>query len=270
MNRYVCYGYRIANGEYAADHAEAQIIQRIFSAYLKGISFLEIARDLNDKGIYYNREGGHWNKNNVSRVLANRRYVGENGYPVIVDTAAFEQAQVIRSQRTRCARKTTDEALWKRFVCGECGHALKRYGGDNNKEIRTYFRCERCGARIALPSSELIDLVIDAINNKSVTNDETQKYVQSVHAMRAWNEADRWLEASSADRREVLQRIFQAASVEYDGIPHSKAYLEAPRMLKYINARLPLRQMDHGFIKKAVSQIILNKDRTIQVRFFNI
>lgn len=141
MNRYVCYGYRIANGEYAADHAEAQVIHRIFSAYLKGNSFLEIARDLNDKGIYYNREGGCWNKNNVSRVLANRRYVGENDYPVIVDTAAFEQAQAIRSQRTRYASKTTDEALWKRFVCGGCGYALKRYGGDNNKEIRTYFRC---------------------------------------------------------------------------------------------------------------------------------
>lgn len=121
-----------------------------------------------------------------------------------------------------------------------------------------------------MPSSELIDLVFDAINNTAVTVNEETEYVQSVHAMRAWNEADRLLESCGAGWWEVLQKIFQAASAEYDGIPHSRAYLKAPRMLKYISARLPLRQMDHDFIKKAVSQIILNKDRTIQVRFFNI
>ena len=40
-----------------------------------------------------------WNKNMVCRVLENRRYIGENGFPQIITTEDFEQAARIKAER---------------------------------------------------------------------------------------------------------------------------------------------------------------------------
>ncbi len=96
-NRSIPFGYCVINGKYALNIHESEAVQKIFSDYIGGKSLKTIAAEMQ---IPYNANKTTWNKNMVSRVLENKKYIGENGYPQIVAQHEFEQAAQIRTERT--------------------------------------------------------------------------------------------------------------------------------------------------------------------------
>ncbi len=95
-NRNIPFGYCITNGEYAVNDTEAEAIRQIFARYIGGDSLKTIAKQMT---VPYNVCKPVWNKNMVSRVLENRRYLGENGYPAIISQEDFETANRIKVAR---------------------------------------------------------------------------------------------------------------------------------------------------------------------------
>ncbi len=96
-NRNIPFGYCVINGKYDLNIAESQVVQKIFSDYIGGKSLKVIASEMK---IPYNTAKTVWNKNMVCRVLENKKYIGENGYPQIVEKHEFEQAAQIKAERT--------------------------------------------------------------------------------------------------------------------------------------------------------------------------
>ena len=75
-------------------------MRKIFADYIGGKSLKTIAQNLNEKiEIPYNSGKEKWNKNMVCRILENKKYIGENGYPKIISNADFELAARIKSER---------------------------------------------------------------------------------------------------------------------------------------------------------------------------
>lgn len=95
-NRSIPFGYCVINGKYALNIAESEAVQKIFSDYIDGKSLKTIAAEIQ---IPYNIGKAQWNKNMVCRVLENRKYIGENGYPQIITASEFEQAALIKAER---------------------------------------------------------------------------------------------------------------------------------------------------------------------------
>lgn len=95
-NRNIPFGYCITNGEYALNDTEAEAIRQIFARYIGGDSLKTIATQMT---VPYNACKPVWNKNMVSRVLENRRYLGENGYPAIISQYDFDTANQIKATR---------------------------------------------------------------------------------------------------------------------------------------------------------------------------
>ena len=95
-NRNIPFGYCIVNGNYALNTAESETVQKIFADYIGGKSLKTIAAEMQ---IPYNIGKAQWNKNMVCRVLENRKYIGENGYPQIITASDFEQAAHIKTER---------------------------------------------------------------------------------------------------------------------------------------------------------------------------
>ena len=95
-NRNIPFGYCITNGEYAVNDTEAEAIRQIFARYISGDSLKTIAAQMT---VPYNACKPVWNKNMVSRVLENRRYLGENGYPAIISQEDFDTANQIKTTR---------------------------------------------------------------------------------------------------------------------------------------------------------------------------
>lgn len=96
-NRNIPFGYRMINGKYALNTAESEVVKKIFTDYISGKSLKTIAAEIQ---MPYNVNKTAWNKNMVSRVLENKKYIGENGYPQIVTQHEFKQAAQIRTERT--------------------------------------------------------------------------------------------------------------------------------------------------------------------------
>ena len=98
-NRYLPFGYKIADGKIVADSEQVEAVRRIFDAYTAGQTFQQIADALSAQGIPYRSDASRWNKNMVSRILANADYCGTAEYPQIITAGQFEaaeQAAVIR------------------------------------------------------------------------------------------------------------------------------------------------------------------------------
>ena len=86
----------MVNGKNALNASEAEAVRKIFSDYINGKSLKAIAAEMK---IPYNVGKEIWNKNMVYRVLENRNYIGENGYPPIISKEDFEQAACIKAER---------------------------------------------------------------------------------------------------------------------------------------------------------------------------
>lgn len=95
-NRSIPFGYCVVNGINALNAAEAEAVRKIFSDYISGKSLKAIAAEMK---IPYNIGKEIWNKNMVYRIIENRTYIGENGYPPIISTEDFEQAAHIKAER---------------------------------------------------------------------------------------------------------------------------------------------------------------------------
>ena len=97
-NRHIPFGYRIERGEYALHDSEAATVRAVFASYLAGDGYTTITRALNF-GIVPYSDGATWNKHMVKRMLENRRYVGDERYPMIITAEIFGAANALRASK---------------------------------------------------------------------------------------------------------------------------------------------------------------------------
>lgn len=83
------YGYRIKNGKACIDKEKAVKVQKLFDGYISGKALRAAALGA---GIdtYHGSAG---------RMLKNRKYMGTEYYPAIIDEETFQKAQIERENR---------------------------------------------------------------------------------------------------------------------------------------------------------------------------
>ena len=78
-NRKRPFGYKMELGEIVLHPAEAETVRWIYDSYLAGASYNALVDKLRERGISYDGDKP-WNKNMTARILADRRYTGEDGF----------------------------------------------------------------------------------------------------------------------------------------------------------------------------------------------
>ena len=135
------------------DPVAAPMVLQAFTDYANGKSMREITDMLNLAGIRTKR-GGKVSINSVTRMLHNRRYIGEyryrdivhrNGIPAIVPEELFEQVQE-RMKKTKKAParfKAEDEyLLTTKLFCGKCNCYMAGESGTSHTGIvHRYYKC---------------------------------------------------------------------------------------------------------------------------------
>ena len=115
-NRKRPFGYKMEFGEIVLHPAEAETVRWIYDSYLAGTSYNALVDKLRERGISYDGDKP-WNKNMAARILADRRYTGEGGFPSIIPEGQFHMVQVRRQERTTpCQKSTAQKELRK--LCG--------------------------------------------------------------------------------------------------------------------------------------------------------
>lgn len=147
-------GYKLdKNRHLIIDPLTAPFILEIFELYNKGKTIKEIARYLNEKGLR-NSIGNKMKPNGISKILRNRRYIGEfiygdivipNGIPQIVPEDLFERVQKKLDKNKRApARKRAEEdyLLSTKLYCGHCGVYMNGESGTSHTlKVHRYYKC---------------------------------------------------------------------------------------------------------------------------------
>ena len=144
-------GYRITpDKHFEIDEIGAKIVKEIFIMYDNGKNSSEIIEYCNNKG-YKTSKGQKFNKNSISRILTNEKYIGtyrhgdiviENGIPSIIDKELFEKVQMMYKKNyiTRARSKATvDYILSGKLFCGHCGESMIGISGTGRGGKKHYY-----------------------------------------------------------------------------------------------------------------------------------
>ena len=178
VNGPIAWGYkRGEDGKYAIDPEKAPIVREIFQRVAQGELYMDIARDLNNRGI--RTRSGEWNKGSFHRMLKNEAYIGvykhsgyriEGGVPPIIDKEVWDEVHEIISQPAKRGAGTSGEfILTGMLYCGDCNSPMVGISGTSKSGKQYYYyscnkqrlthECERK----PLPRDALEDAVMSAV-----------------------------------------------------------------------------------------------------------
>ena len=83
-NRRIPYGYEMKSGSIVICESESVIVKQIFADYIGGENLKSIADSLMNRKIEYLPAETGWNKNRIKRIIEDKRYIGDNIYPNII------------------------------------------------------------------------------------------------------------------------------------------------------------------------------------------
>lgn len=143
------------DGKFALNPAQADIARQIFTAFLHGSSFAEIANDLNGRGIRTAR-GNLWNKNSFHAMLKNECYIGvyhyadiriEGGMPAIIQKDQFMEVQKRLQAKKNPQGRHRDKGeylLTGKLKCGHCdSYMVGLSGTGRHGELHHYYGCQK-------------------------------------------------------------------------------------------------------------------------------
>jgi site-specific DNA recombinase len=149
-------GYKVVDKKIVIDEPNAKIARYIFESVAEGITFDEIADELNAKG-YKNNRGKEFSKNSFQHMLKNRKYIGEyerdgevyyDYFDPIIDRKLFDTVQKRLDLNKRkgggMKRKNENYLLSGKAFCGICGSPLVGVSTVKNKTKKyTYYACSK-------------------------------------------------------------------------------------------------------------------------------
>lgn len=158
----------------------APFVLSAYQMYDDGKTMSEIAEDLNSKGLR-NTRGTKFNINAISKILRNRRYIGEykyrditipDGIPAIVPKDLFERIQKQMQKNKKAPARYKAEAdyiLTTKLYCGKCmSFMVGESGTSRNSTTYRYYKCidakrnKGCDKK-AVKKDRIEDLVINQI-----------------------------------------------------------------------------------------------------------
>lgn len=122
------YGYKSNKGTLEIIEKEAKVVKSIFTMYLSGMSEIQIAKELTQRGVLTKSGKSKWSAGTIGRMLQNEKYCGdalmqktfnidflhkkryksigqrkkfyiENSHPAIISKEIYKEAQVERTKR---------------------------------------------------------------------------------------------------------------------------------------------------------------------------
>jgi site-specific DNA recombinase len=147
-------GYYIDESKhFQIDSSVAPFVVECFEHYADGMTMKQLRDELNMKGVK-NSRGGKLSIDVISRMLTNRKYLGEytfqditikDGIPAIVSTSLFEKVQdrLTKTKKAPSSHKADDDyILTTKLFCGKCKSFMVGESGTNaqGKKYR-YYKC---------------------------------------------------------------------------------------------------------------------------------
>lgn len=228
-NRKLPFGYRMEFGEIVIHPPEAVTVQKIFQQYISGESYKSLVDRLREQGVPYD-QGKLWNKNMVARILENRRYTGDNGWPAIIP-----EEQYVRANEKRTAKVTPP----KRTEAQKTLHRLCN-GGPAADAEGTVLR--------------LLNSLIAAPEQICMPQIPVQDEAQISGISQALKNA---LEQQPVDEDTAKRLALELASARYAGIGDQE--YETVRLRRLFEQCTPMRELNAEVLRSTVSAVWMRR-----------
>ncbi len=215
------FGYQIQNGRITCHPEEAESVRYIFSHYLLGSSYNQIADEMAQQGVRYHQHTAQWNKHMVKRILENERYLGLDGYPRLIADEEFLAVRLRRGEQNTYAPCPSEILLIRdKAVCALCGEKMAR---DTKSHGRPCWRCKNpeCGCSIYLDDSIILELVIQKLKELAKSPERIQlpqAAPASTDALRIENELALCFNRADINAEYMKTLIMAAAAERYAGL----------------------------------------------------
>lgn len=273
--RNIPFGYRYQNGVITTHPQEVAMLKRIFSAYQKGMSLLEIASRLNDEKIEYQPGITGWNKSRIMRLIEDKRYTGKGGFPAIIDEETHHAMVEIKAQKNTQHRTDRTSEIFHidvPVICPECGKEMVRRHDSRFKKCQQRWICSTCHTVIHKADNNLLDDITVLLNQVIVNPELVQipadsEYEQSVQVRKAENEIARTLDTLDYDKKALRKKMLEYVSLKYADID-SAPYI-AHRLKAVLADAEPLSAFSLALFKRTVQAIHIEKDGSVDITLIN-
>ena len=280
-NRYIPFGYEITDGKIVIIEREAELVRNVFSLYVQGQSLKTIAERLNLLPISYAGDGREWNKNMVKRMLENKKYTGDNDYPVIIPIETAELALKCKEDRngeTKAEDKIKLDAYRMKNCCAICGARMIRKHAGSAYRRKIYWQCSNheCEGSRHIFREKILDSIIVELLNELTSNLamieylEKQDYEKDSEIIRMTNEMHDMMQKPDADTGDVINRIMDLASKKFEMCKVG----DNTAITKNIQTELAIfpkkENVDGKMVGKIVKTIKMHPDKHVWVQLINV
>jgi site-specific DNA recombinase len=152
-------GYRRdKSGRLTRDESAAAAIREVFRRRATGSSWTELARHLEEQGVFPATGNPHWSANGIATLIKNPVYLGQARSGAVVNNDAHEptvtRAEFDAAQGGRALLKSPENSLAAQTLlkglirCAGCGHTLK-IAGSYDKKTGSRYPTYHCTGRYA-------------------------------------------------------------------------------------------------------------------------
>ena len=227
-NRKRPFGYKMEFGEVVLHPAEAETVRWIYDSYLAGASYNALVDKLREQCVPYDGDKP-WNKNMAARILADRRYTGEAGFPQIIPERQFRMVQVRRQERTAPCKKVPAQ-----------------------KELR-----KLCGSSPpAWVERQVLGLLNRLIQHPELTSYTTLETEPSAEAKELRRELDELLHRPPVDEIQAKGLAFRLAALQLDAIGPEE--YETRRLRRLFQGRAPMAELEQELLHESVRHIAVS------------
>lgn len=270
------YGYSYIDGKINLHPQESVMVTEIFQEYLAGKSLLKIANELNKKKIEYMVGVINWNKARLKRIIEDKRYVGQDDYPNIIQAETYKTAQRLRSLKNTqksMDRKATIFQINVPVRCPKCHSEMRRRHGNEYTHVEKWIcKNNNCHHMIAKKDANLLEEVITLLNEVIAKPEKLQvpietKCEQSGNLRILDNEIARMYDSIDIDKEELQKKLLKYASLRY--IELNAEVCRTQRLKDRFKEASPTETFPAELFDKTVKELNLYTDGSIGIVLMN-
>lgn len=224
-NRKLPFGYRMEQGKAVIHPAEAEIVSDIFRQYSAGASYLDIVAVLKTQPVLYDTER-LWSKSMVARILGDRRYTGEDGFPALLDEETFQRAARKRAAKQTPVQRTETQKVLRQLSGQKVGKTAE---------------------------SQVLALLNHLISDPDLIQQPLKEVGPQAETAKLERELETLLEHQPINEEAARNLTRQIAAAQYAAIPDEE--YETLRLRRIFSRAKPLETLDAALLKNIVSHI---------------
>lgn len=269
--RNVLFGYKYINGKIDVDEKDEIIVKDIFNSYLSGMSLSQISFLLNDQKVEYIPGITGWNKARVMRIIDDKRYLGNDIYPQIIDQITYDKIANLKSSNSTqqdVDRRATIYNLGTPITCKKCGEKMiRRHTRGENKKVIWLCPSKMCYGGTIISDEVLIEKTIKCLN-KVIYDPEIIKTEERQMIISKDDKLTLAIETAHMGNRDIVQKmIYDSIAEKYEEL-NTEYYI-----LKRIKSILKNTVLDSdslpNVLNKTVKKILLGKKPSVEIMLLN-